>query len=89
MKLLTLNKQSDNIYCAFNVLQNVGYVPVNHERHWISIFSEFNVLMPKSPEEQGKIGSYFKNIDNLISLQQREVEKLKQLKQSMLHNMFV
>lgn len=89
MKLLTLNKQSDNIYCAFNVLQNVGYVPVNHERHWISIFSEFNVLMPKSPEEQGKIGSYFKNIDNLISLQQREVEKLKQLKHSMLHNMFV
>lgn len=89
MKILTLNRESDNIHCAFNVLQNIGYVPVNHERHWISIFSEFNVLMPKTSDEQERIGSFFKKIENLINLQQRKAEKLKQFKQSMLHNMFV
>ena len=89
MKILTLNRECDNIHCAFNVLQNIDYVPVNHERHWISIFSEFDVLMPKSVDEQDSIGSYFKKIGTLINLQRRKVEKLKQIKQAMLHNMFV
>lgn len=89
MKLLTLRNQSDNMHCAFNVLQNIGYVPVNHERHWISIFADFNVLMPRSSAEQEKIGSYFRSIDNLITMQQIRLQKLDQLKKSMLHNMFV
>ena len=89
MKILTLNRECDNIHGAFNVLQNIDYVPVNHERHWISIFSEFDVLMPKSVDEQDSIGSYFKKIGTLINLQRRKVEKLKQIKQAMLHNMFV
>ena len=39
--------------------------------------------------EQQKIGSYFQNLDNLITLHQRKVEKLKNLKKSMLQKMFV
>lgn len=45
MKLLTLNNPKDDIHCTFNVLQNIGYVPVSHERHWISTFAKFNVLL--------------------------------------------
>ena len=39
--------------------------------------------------EQTKIGSYFQSLDNLITLHQRKVEKLKNLKKSMLQKMFV
>lgn len=39
--------------------------------------------------EQQKIGSYFQSLDNLITLHQRKVEKLKNLKKSMLQKMFV
>jgi type I restriction enzyme S subunit len=39
--------------------------------------------------EQRLVGEYFKGLDNLITLQQRKLEKLKQLKQSMLYSMFV
>lgn len=39
--------------------------------------------------EQTKIGSYFQNLDNLITLHQRKVEKLKNIKKSMLQKMFV
>ena len=39
-------------------------------------------------EEQKKIGSFFKNINNLITLHQRKYEKLKNIKQSMLEKMF-
>lgn len=35
-----------------------------------SAMQDTNVVYPKSEEEQGKIGSYFKSIDNLITLYQ-------------------
>ena len=39
--------------------------------------------------EQKKIGEYFKDLDNLITLHQRKLEKLKNIKKSMLEKMFV
>ncbi|MBN2367039.1 MAG: restriction endonuclease subunit S [Calditrichaeota bacterium] len=47
------------------------------------------LLIPIQIEEQTKIGNYFKNLDRLISLQQKEIEKLKQIKSSCLSKMFV
>ena len=88
MKLLTLNNPKDDIHCTFNVLQNIGYVPVSHKRHWISTFTKFNVLLPKSSSEQKQIGSYFRNLDNLITLHQRKYDKLTNVKKSMLEKMF-
>ncbi|MDO4379069.1 MAG: restriction endonuclease subunit S, partial [Erysipelotrichia bacterium] len=66
MKLLSLANGKDDIHCAYNVLQNIGYEPVSHERHWISTFAKFNVYMPKSSVEQKCIGDYFSSLDNLI-----------------------
>lgn len=51
-------------------------------------FSELDTLVP-STDEQKKIGSYFRNLDNLITLHQRELEKLQNIKKSMLEKMFV
>ena len=47
------------------------------------------ITYPVNIEEQTKIGSYFENLDHLITLHQRKVEKLKNLKKSMLQKMFV
>lgn len=41
-----------------------------------------------SLDEQYKIGMYFKNINNLITLHQRKLDKLKNIKKSMLEKMF-
>ena len=89
MKLLTLNNQKDNIYCAYNVLKNISYLPVSHERHWISVFSKFGILLPKCTKEQKQLGEFFRNVDNLITLHQRKLEKLKNLKKACLEKMFV
>ena len=89
MKLLTLMDEKCDIYCINNILENVDYVPASHERHWISIFSEFNVTVPVNKIEQKKIGDYFRNLDNLITLHQRKCEQLKKLKKYMLQNMFI
>ena len=72
MKLLSLVNGKDDIHCAYNVLQNIGYKPVSHERHWISTFAKFNVYMPQNSAEQKCIGDYFANLDNLITLHQRK-----------------
>lgn len=39
--------------------------------------------------EQSKVGQYFRNLDHLITLHQRELEKLKILKKACLEKMFV
>ena len=51
-------------------------------------YAEFEINVPKK-EEQTKIGTYFRNLDHLITLHQREVEKLQNIKKSMLETMFV
>lgn len=88
IKLLTLINSNDDMQCAYNVLQNIEYNPVSHERHWISKFAKFDVFMPKS-DEQKLIGSYFSNIDHIITLHQSKLEKLKNLKEAFLEKMFV
>ena len=45
------------------------------------------MLIP-SPEEQTKIGTFFKSLDDTISLHQQELEALKQTKQGFLQKMF-
>ena len=40
-------------------------------------------------DEQQKIGAYFSELNNLITLHQRELEKLQNIKKSMLEKMFV
>lgn len=40
-------------------------------------------------DEQEEIGDYFRSLDNLITLHQRELEKLQNIKKSMLEKMFV
>ena len=72
MKFLTLKNDTDDIYCINNVLENIDYIPASHERHWISIFTNFDVRVPSSREEQKSIGDYFRNLDTLIALHQRQ-----------------
>ena len=50
-------------------------------------YSEFKIQVPKK-EEQIKIGKYFQNLDNLITLHQRKCEETRKLKKYMLQKMF-
>ena len=51
-------------------------------------YAEFEIKVPQK-EEQTKIGTYFHNIDHLITLHQHKCEELKNIKKFMLQNMFV
>ena len=51
--------------------------------------SGLDVVIPKNIDEQNKLTDYFINLDNLITLHQRKLEKLKILKKACLEKMFV
>ena len=51
-------------------------------------YYQFESMVPEKAE-QSKIGKYFRLLDNLITLHQRKLEKLKNLKKACLEKMFV
>ena len=53
-----------------------------------NILVDFPIATP-GRAEQARIGEYFSNLDKLITLHQRELEKLQNIKKSMLEKMFV
>ena len=75
-----LKKNQDKIYQSYRT-PNIPHVIKN--------FTEkFNVSIPTIIEQQ-EIGDFFKQLDSLITLHQRKLEKLKQLKKFLLQNMFI
>ena len=51
-------------------------------------FFDIDIFLPRPKEEQVAIGSYLRHLDNLITLHQRKLEKLQNIKKSMLEKMF-
>jgi len=88
MKLLSVSNTDLNPVFIFNALKNIKYTPTSHERHWISTFSKFDVMLPEK-NEQTAIGNFFRQLDETIALQSAEVEKLNQLKKGLLAAMLV
>ena len=52
-------------------------------------FFDIDVHIPKSLPEQSAIGAFIRNLDHLITLHQRELERLQNIKKSCLEKMFV
>ena len=66
------------------LLAQIGAIPSYNA----SDVENIEILMPHL-KEQEKIGKLFTNLDNLITLHQRKLEKLSQIKKSLLDKMFV
>ncbi|MBI9056976.1 MAG: restriction endonuclease subunit S [Labilibaculum sp.] len=54
----------------------------------LPMFQEMPITLPAIIEQQ-KIGNYFKKLDQLISLQEKEITKLQHIKKALLEKMFV
>lgn len=52
-------------------------------------FANIRIPIPPSLEEQQAIGSYFSNLDNLISAHQEKISQLETLKKKLLQEMFI
>ena len=52
-------------------------------------FFDIDLSVPKDVAEQKQIGAFIRQLDHLITLHQRKLEKLKNIKKSLLEKMFV
>ena len=87
MKILTV-KKGYYLPFAYELLQATKIEILGHARHYISVVQPTKVLVP-SIEEQRRIGECAQYLDNLITLHQRQLEKLKNIKSALLEKMFV
>lgn len=83
-------------YFLFTYIQNEVFVSKVLERSTGTSYPSINtkdlskikIFFPGSYEEQTKIGEFFKQLDNIITLQQQLLNDHKQLKKAMLQKMF-
>lgn len=87
-------KDSDSTF-IYTLIQTLAYEKVSNQssgtkmpRSDWSLVSKTEFTTPSGIIEQEKIGSYFQNLDKLISLRQAKVNKLVNLKKAMLEKMF-
>ena len=87
---LNHDKHLDNSFlkCFYSIVKWAGIEGSTIKRLYNDNILNTAITLP-SVEEQQKIGAYFENLDNLITLHQRELEKLKILKKACLEKMFV
>ena len=71
----------------FDVVANQSAGSKMPRADW-NLISNTDFSVPKSIDEQIKIGAYFSTLDRLITLHQRKYEKLTNVKKSMLEKMF-
>ena len=89
------NIKVDNYYFAYLlrstvIRKRIIFLAQGISRYNISKNKVMEISVPlPNLEEQKQIGSYFQNLDKLISLHQQEIQKLKNIKKACLEKMFV
>ncbi|AGE31504.1 TPA: restriction endonuclease subunit S [Enterococcus faecium] len=86
-----LEKYYDTTYWYKEVSKHAAEGARNHGLLNIaaSDFFETEIVMPLKIEEQQKIGAFFKQLDDIITLHQRKLDLLKETKKGFLQKMFV
>ena len=84
-------------YFLFSLIQSERFVKVvldnctgtSYPAINVNDLAKIEVAVPSGENEAHKIGTIFRSLDHLIALHHRKLEKLEQIKQAMLHKMFV
>lgn len=72
------------------ILKHTLIEAVGSDQPFISTskLEKWRMMIPTDSEEQDKLGDYFRNLDYLITLHQRKLEKLKELRKGVMKKLF-
>ena len=72
------------------ILKHTLIEAVGSDQPFISTskLEKWRMMIPTDSEEQHKLGDYFRNLDYLITLHQRKLEKLERLKKGVMQKLF-
>lgn len=82
--LYALFSNEENQYKATKIVMGAVQPSIK-----VSQLIDVEYMITSNVKEQKKIGSYFSSIDHLITLHQRKLEKLRNIKKACLEKMFV
>ncbi|WP_240328868.1 restriction endonuclease subunit S, partial [Granulicatella sp. zg-84] len=88
-------KSIDNYYLTYmlrskSVRKSIAFLAQGISRYNISKNKVMGIEVPlTTTNEQQRIGAFFRDLDHLIALHQRKLEKLKNLKKAYLNELFV
>ena len=85
MKILTAKKGASIKY-VFEAMRMLKFTVGGHQRHWISIFSNLVIPIPKSHEQQ-KIAKVLSTADQEIEALQRKLDGLQQEKKALMQQL--
>lgn len=89
VRLLAIRSEHD-VYFLENAINKHGVIVESTGVPQLTVpqLGNYMIQFPRTIEEETKIGDYFHTLDRLITLHQRKLEHVKDLKKSMLQKMF-
>ena len=89
VRLLTI-KSNHDVFFLENSINTLKIVVESTGVPQLTVpqLAKYDIYFPESLDEEKKIGTFFRNLDNLITLHQRKYDKLTNVKKSMLEKMF-
>lgn len=81
MKILKIKDKNYNIRLVYEIMQLIDFPLSDHQRYWISEYSNIIVRLPSVLEEQTAIATILSDMDAEIEALQAKLQKAKQVKQ--------
>ena len=80
MKMLKLieSKKENNFRYIYMAMKTIDYIPTNHTRHWISIYSKFEIPLPPPSTQRSIVSTldtfeqYISKLERLITLREKQ-----------------
>ena len=90
VRLLSVKSEHD-VFFLENVINTLKIVIESTGVPQLTVpqLAKYEVAFPRQLDEEEHIGAFFKQLDHLITLHQRKLEKLKNIKKACLEKMFV
>lgn len=86
IKILSAKKEY-NVKFIYELMTLINFNPQEHKRYYIGTYQDIDVLTP-SHKEQNRIADFLSTFDELIELEQKKLDKLKEYKKGLLQNIF-
>lgn len=84
MKMLVPQNDKVNMRFMYEIMSQIQYQVGDHKRHWIGEFTNLEILVPPTSEEQNAISQILLDMDNEIESLKSKLSKTKAIKDGMM-----
>ncbi len=87
MKMLALKNNDYDLRLVYELMQQIDFPLKDHQRYWISAYSQLTIFLPQDREEQQAIATILSDMDKEISDLEAKRDKYRLLKSGMMQKL--